>query len=338
MSTTLQQEIDRLLVHLAPFEYDRLDCERLAPITLEINELKKKKNAIILAHSYQTPDILYGVSDFRGDSYGLSEQAQKTDAEIILFSSVLFMGETAKLLNPKKSVLVPSRAGCSLADSLTAQNVRDMRKKYPKAGVVAYINTTAAVKSEVDVCCTSANALRIVEAMPQEEIIFLPDFLMGKNLQKQTKKTLHLWEGVCTVHEHFRPQELEQVRKEFPQAKILAHPECDPAVVEKSDFVGSTEQILNAIEVSSKKEYMMVTECGLAERARKDFPHKRIVGTCHLCPYMKELTLKNILKALKNPTPEQIINIDPALAKRARKSLEQMFVYANSKMKSRKEF
>lgn len=321
----IQKEAERLFLHLNKFEYDFSDCEKIAPITLEIEALKKEKNAIILAHSYQTPDIQFGVADKIGDSYGLAKEAQNTNADIILFSSVLFMGETAKILNPEKKVLVPGRAGCSLADSITAEDVRNIRKKYPDAGVVAYVNTSAEVKSEVDACCTSSNAHKIVDAMPQKNIIFLPDNLMGKNLQKRTKKNLILWDGVCIVHEKFNRHELKEVRTEYPKAKILVHPECDPEVVEKSDFVGSTEQMLKHLEKSDSKQFMMVTECGLSDRAQKEYPEKEIVGTCHVCPYMKELTLKNILKALKEPSPNQEIFVDEVVAKKARKSLDMMF-------------
>lgn len=325
--TEIRQEAERLSIHLEKFDYTLEDCELIAPTTLEINTLKKEKNAIILAHSYQTPDILYGVADEVGDSYGLSVAAQKTDAEIILFSSVYFMGETAKILNPNKTVLVPGYAGCSLADSITAEDVRNLRKKYPNAGVVAYVNTTAEVKAEVDACCTSGNVVKIVSAMPQEQIIFLPDNLMGKNLQKLTDKEVILWDGVCIVHEEFSQKEINEVRRDFPQAEILAHPECDPKVIEKADFIGSTEQMIKHLDASNAPEYMMITECGLSDRARKEKPNKKIVGTCYLCPYMKELRLKNILSALKNPTQQQEVTLEKEVQEKAKKSLETMFYW-----------
>ncbi len=321
----LDQEAQRLFIHLKKFEYTLEDCKKMAMTTLEIQYLKKKKNVLILAHSYQTPDISFGVADELGDSYGLSIAAKNTNADIILFSSVLFMGETAKIINPNKTVLVPSQAGCSLADSITAEDVRALRKKYPNAGVVAYVNTTAQVKAEVDACCTSSNAHKVVEAMEQEQVIFLPDRLMGENLKKHTTKEIILWDGVCIVHEEFSTADVTAVRKEFPKAEILAHPECDPSVLQKSDFVGSTEQMLHHLDESDSQEFMMITECGLTDRARQEHPEKQIVGTCFLCPYMKELTLKNILKALKNPSPNQIVKIPENIRVRAERSLHEMF-------------
>jgi quinolinate synthase len=321
----IQNEAKRLFEGLEKFEYTFEDCLVLAETTLKINHLKKKKNAIILAHSYQTPDITHGVADHLGDSYGLSVIAKNSTADIIIFSSVQFMGETAKILNPDKTVLVPSRAGCSLADSITSADVRRLRKKYPNAGFVAYVNTTAEVKAEVDACCTSSNAHMIIEAMPQQEIIFLPDRLMGKNLQKMTSKNLILWDGVCVVHEEFSKKDVDQVRQEFPRAKILAHPECTSEVADASDFVGSTEQMLDQLNTSESEEFMLITECGLTDRARQEHPEKKVVGTCFLCPYMKELQLKNILKALQQPSPDQIIEIPKETLHRAQKSLENMF-------------
>ncbi len=324
-SPALLAEAARLQTRLAAFEYSADDCAALAPITLEINTLKQQKNAVVLAHSYQTPDIVYGVADHVGDSYGLALAASKTDANIIVFSSVLFMGETAKILNPDKTVLVPTRAGCSLADSISGADVRALRKQYPHAGFVAYVNTSADVKAEVDACCTSSNALKVVEAMEQDEVVFLPDVLMGKNLQKHTSKKLILWDGTCIVHERFDSNQLKQAKREYPQAQVLVHPECDADVVAESDFVGSTEQMLKYMQANPADEFMVITECGLADRARAETPHKKVVGTCHLCPYMKENRLKDILSALKNPTPRQIVELDTDLINRSKRSLDNMF-------------
>ncbi len=320
-------ETERLFSKLQIFEFSREDCEVLAQTTLEIAKLKKEKNAIILAHSYQSPEIL-AVADEVGDSYGLAKKAAETNAEIIIFASVLFMGETAKILNPEKTVLVPARAGCSLADSITASDVQKLREQYPHAGLVAYINTAAAVKAEVDICCTSSNALRIIEKMPQQDIVFVPDRLMAANLQAMTTKNIIPWNGVCIVHEEFSSREIAEVRAEFPTAKIPTHPECDPSVVEKSDFVGSTEQMIDVVRNSENAEFMLVTECGLADRAQSEFPQKKIVGTCHLCPYMKKITLKNLLSSLKNPTAEQRVEIAPEIIQRAKKSIDAMFQMA----------
>lgn len=324
-SSLLEAEALRLYDKLKAFEYSKEDCLRLAETTLAITEQKRAKNAIILAHSYQTPDIVYGVADFVGDSYGLSVAASKTDAEIILFSSVLFMGETAKIVNPHKTVLVPARAGCSLADSINAADVRALRRQYPAAGFVAYINTTAEVKAEVDACCTSSNAHKVVEAMPEQQIVFLPDRLMGQNLRSKTTKDLILWDGTCIVHEEFSKKELAEVRREFPNARVIAHPECEPDVIAGADFVGSTEQMLAYLDRPEVSEAMMVTECGLADRAKSERPQKRIVGACHLCPYMKELRLKNILQALTAPRPDQVIEIPESLRLRAKRSIDRMF-------------
>ncbi len=323
--TQLTDETQRLYEKLHVLGWTLEDCALIAPLTYEINELKKEQQAIILAHSYQTPDIMYGVADFLGDSYGLSVTATKQNAKKIIFCSVEFMGETAKLLNPEKEVILPDLAGCSLADSITAEDVRKLKAKYPNAGVVSYVNTSAAVKAECDACCTSANVVQIVDAMPQNEIIFIPDELMGKNLQKLSTKKIHTWNGRCVVHEIFGPETVDAIRVQYPGVKVLAHMECSPAVVDKVDLVGGTMSMLDYMKKSNDTSFMLVTECGISDRARAEFPNKKIVGTCSLCPYMKKIMLKDILTALKNPRPEQIITIPEDIAVRARRSLEYMF-------------
>lgn len=320
------RETARLFKKLQSSGWDQSDCAIIAPLTLEINQLKKEKNAIILAHSYQTPDIMYGVADFLGDSYALSLKAQKTDADIIVFSSVYFMAETAKILNPKKTVLVPAVAGCSLADSITANDVRRLKKANPNADVVCYINTTAEVKAECDAVCTSGNALRIIEGMPQDEIIFLPDEFMAKNLQPLTKKKLISWKGRCIVHEEFSPETVKEIRKEYPNAEILAHSECSPTVIKEVDMMGSTKQMMDYVEKSKAHEFMLITECGLTDRIRTELPAKKIVGSCALCPYMKKIMLKDILECLKSPRPEQIIKLPNEVMRKAKKSLEKMIL------------
>jgi len=294
-------------------------------MTLEINQLKRQQNALILAHSYQTPDIMYGVADAIGDSYGLSVEAKKSPAKKIIFCSVHFMGETAKILSPEKEVLVPAVAGCSLADSITAEDVRKLRRQHPKAGVVCYINTSAAVKAECDACCTSSNALKIIDAMPQEEIIFIPDKLMGQNLQPLTKKKLILADGRCIVHEEFTPESVKAIRAQYPGIKILAHPECSPSVVSEVDFIGSTSQILDYVHTSKDKDFMLVTECGITDRVNIEKRDKNIYGSCVLCPYMKKISLAGVLKALKDPTEHQIVKIDPSVIRKARACIENMF-------------
>jgi quinolinate synthase len=322
--TQITGETDRLFSKLEKVGWSKSDCELIAPLTLEINQLKRKKNAIILAHSYQTPDIMYGVADFLGDSYALSIKAKQTKASIIVFSSVHFMAETAKILNPRKTVLVPAVAGCSLAESITANDVRGLKKAHPKAGVVCYINTTADVKAECDAVCTSSNALKIIEGMPQKEIIFLPDEFMAKNLQPLTKKKLIGWKGRCIVHEEFSPKAIKEIRKEYPKAKILAHSECSPTVINEVDMMGSTKQMLDYVDASKADEFMMVTECGLSDRVRAEKPSKRIVGSCALCPYMKKIMLKDILECLKKPRAEQIITLPESVIKKAKKALNRM--------------
>jgi quinolinate synthase len=321
----IDQETDRLLGNLDHLDWTREDCESIAPVTLEINELKREQNAIILAHSYQTPDIMYGVADFVGDSYGLSVKATESDASKIVFCSVYFMGETAKLLNPEKEVLVPSHAGCSLADAITGEQVRELRRNNPDAGIVCYVNTYAEVKAECDACCTSSNAVEVIEGMPQDEIIFLPDRLMGENLAKITAKKIITWDGTCIVHEGFDVRAVREIRERFPGVEILAHPECTPGLVAEVDFAGSTEGMLKHVATSKSKTFMLVSECGLTDRFKAEFEDKEIVGTCILCPYMKQINLDQVLEALRNPRPEQVVEIAPDIAARARQSLDRMF-------------
>jgi len=325
MRTDMDQEIERLYGKLNHLDWSRDDCALVAPTTLEINELKQQQNAVILAHSYQTPDIMYGVGDYIGDSYGLSVKATDHPAQKIIFCSVYFMGETAKLLNPEKEVLVPRVAGCSLADSINAEQVRVLRQKHPDAGVVCYVNTYAEVKAESDASCTSANAVEVVEAMPQDEILFIPDRLMGENLAKVTSKKITNWDGTCIVHEGFDVNSVRDIRQRFPGAKILAHPECTPGLVAEVDYAGGTSGMLNYIRNSPARTFMLVTECGITDRFKAEFQDREIVGTCILCPYMKEINLDDVLKALKNPDPEQYINIPEDIAARAKRSLDRMY-------------
>ena len=320
----ISEEINRLHGKLKKVGWSKSDCEVIAPMTLEINQLKKKKNAIILGHSYQTPDIMYGVADFLGDSYALSMRARETKADIIVFSSVHFMAETAKILNPQKTVLIPAVAGCSLADSITADDVRGLRKAYPNAAVVTYVNTSAEAKAESDAVCTSGNALKVIEGMKEKEIIFLPDEFMVKNLQPLTKKKLISWKGRCIVHEEFSPETVKEIRKLYPKAKILAHSECAPGVIKEVDMMGSTKQMMDYVDTSKADEFMLVTECGLSDRVRAENPGKKIVGSCALCPYMKKIMLKDILECLKNPQPEQIVTLPKEIIRKAQKALNKM--------------
>ncbi len=314
-------------------QYSLKKCEEFVPLINEINELKAEKNAVILVHSYVTPEIIYGVGDYIGDSYALSKNAMETKADIIVFASVRFMGETAKILNPKKDVLIPGPLdGCSLADSINVEQVRQLRKKFPEYTFVCYINTTAQVKAECDVCVTSANVYKIVETIANEKIYFLPDQLMGKNLVREMrsrgiKKDIRYFTGTCYVHEDYDVEQIFKVRTEYPHVKIVSHPECKPVICEESDFVGSTSQMLNYMRETESKEFMMLTECGLSSRLQTEFPDKTLVGSCTLCRYMKSNTLEDILRVLKNPAPKNYVTIDEGIRQKALKSIEAMFRY-----------
>ncbi len=320
----LTNETQRLYYRLRELGWSLSDCSAYAPLTLEINELKKKKNAVILAHSYQTPDIVYGVADFTGDSFALAQEAAKTSASAIVFAGVRFMAETAKILNPGKTVLLPSHeAGCSLAESITAGDVRELKREHPGVPVVCYVNTSAEVKSESDACCTSSNALRIINALPGKEVIFIPDEFMAKNLAAQTSKRIISWKGKCVVHEAFNSSQLQAVRLAHPHAKILVHTECPPDVVRGADLAGGTSDMIKFVKNSDAREFMLVTECGLTDRLRVEVPGKKIVGT--LCPYMKKITLRNIRQALASPTQEQVIEIPEDVRLKAKQALDKMF-------------
>ncbi len=316
-------------------------CEELAPLINEINELKIQKNAVILAHSYVSPEITFGVADFVGDSYGLSKDAIKTTASTIVFAAVRFMGETAKILNPQKEVLIPSVVdGCSLADSINARQVRDLRKKFPDYTFVCYVNTSAEVKAECDVCVTSANVYTIVTNIPNEKIYFLPDKLMGQNLKNEmarrgVKKDIQYYDGICYVHEVYDPEMIYRARLEYPNVKVLSHPECHPKICEDSDFVGSTSQMLDYMNKTEANEFLMLTECGLASRIQVEMPEKRFVGSCVLCKYMKSNTLADILRVLKNPETKDRVIIEEPIRLKALKCLEAMFTYAKSGDQSR---
>lgn len=326
----LHTEVERLYGHLKEVGWTRSDCELIAPMTLEINTIKKQKNAIILAHSYQTPDIIFGVGDYTGDSLGLSIQAAETDADIIIFAGVIFMAETAKILSPKKQVIVPStRAGCSLADAITPQDVRDLKAKYPGIPVVCYVNTTADVKAEADICVTSANVEKIVKSMEEKQIIFVPDVNMAKYLQRICpEKEIISFNGTCIVHDNINPASINHMRTQNTDLIILAHSECPPDVLDRVDFVGGTGDMIRYIkENPDKKKFMIASECGLSDRLAIDFPDRKFMGTCVLCPFMKENGLDNILEALRNPQPDQIIEIDEELRIKAKKSLDRMLEF-----------
>ncbi len=322
----VQAEAERLFSKLKPLGWALQDCLIYAPLTLEINKLKAEKDAVILVHSYQTPDIIYGIADFVGDSYELSKKAMQSKASKVVFCGVRFMAETAKIMNPEKTVLLPAPdAGCSLSESITAEDVRVLRKLNPGAPVVTYVNTSAEVKAESDVCCTSANALKIVNALPDQKVIFVPDEFMAKNLQNLTGKKLVSWTGRCVVHEAFSAEKVKAIREAYPGVKILAHTECPPEVIGLVDLAGGTADMLKYVAASDAKTFMIVTECGLGDRIRAEYPGRQVVGTCNLCPYMKKNTLPLVLKALKGPTPEQVVTIPENTRLKAHAALERMF-------------
>ena len=322
----IEAEALRLHSRLSPLGWSLDACRVSAELTLQINRLKAEKNAIVLAHSYQTPDIIYGVADFTGDSYGLSVQAKKTKAGTIIFSGVRFMAETAKLLNPEKRVFIPSvEAGCSLADDITAQDVRGLKEKNPGCPVVCYVNTSAAVKAESDVCCTSANAAKIVMGLPEKKLIFVPDEFMAKNIARETGKQLVGWHARCVVHRDFDERKIEAMRGQFPGMKVLAHSECPPAVAQHADMMGGTADMERYVASSGAPSFMLVTECGLSDRLRSEAPSKQFVGMCSLCPFMKKNSLLSILQALQDAPAENEIVIPEEVAVRARASLERMF-------------
>lgn len=314
---------------------EKTDLRETAALTLRINALKKSKNAVIAVHVYQRPEIIAGIADFVGDSYKLAKDCVGADASVIVFCGVKFMAETAKILSPQKTVLLPSPdAGCTLADSITAGDVLLLKKQYPGVPVVTYINTSVEVKAESDCIVTSANAEKILRKYfeSNKRVIFLPDRLMGANLAKTLGKKigeeLILWRGTCVVHEHFDPLAIAVYRRRYPGIKILAHGECAPELVAKVDFVGGTSDMLRFIEKNDAPFYLLITECGLGELAAMRFPDKKFIAMCRLCPYMKLTTLESILAVLENPQPSQITEVPAGKINSALTSLNKMFELA----------
>ena len=294
-----------------------------APLIEKINKLKIEKNAVILAHNYQTPEIYHGVADISADSLALAVEASKTSASIIVLCGVHFMAETAKLMNPSKKVLLPDMsAGCSLSSSITGDDVRLLKQKYPGVPVVSYINTSADVKAETDVCCTSANAVKVVESLNVERVIFLPDQYLANYVASNTKVKIISWKGTCIVHEKFTAKEVEEVRAANPGIKVIAHPECPPDVINASDFAGSTSGMVDYVSKNKPKKVMLVTECSMSDNVEADNPEVEFVKPCNLCPYMKKINLEKILDCLENETNE--INIDKKISDAARRSVLRM--------------
>lgn len=301
-----------------------LEWPVFAPYIAAINELKRQRNAVIIAHNYQTPEIFHGVADLVGDSLSMAQQGAKTDADVIVLAGVHFMAETAKILSPERTVLIPDlRAGCSLAASITAEDIRLLRQRYPGVPVVTYVNTSAAVKAESDICCTSANAVAVVESLGVDRVIFLPDEFLGKYVASQTKVQIILWKGHCEVHERFTGQELRDYRAAQGEGiQILAHPECPPEVLAEADFVGSTAAMIRHVDQERPRRVVLITECSMSDNVAVEFPDVEFVRPCNLCPHMKRITLPKILHSLQ--TMEFQVEVDPEVAARARLAVERM--------------
>jgi len=294
-----------------------------APLIHKINKLKKDKNAVILAHNYQTPEIYHGVADFAADSLALAVEASKTKADIIVMCGVHFMAETAKLMSPHKKVLLPDMsAGCSLSSSITGKDVRLLKEKYPGIPVVSYVNTSADVKAETDVCCTSANAVKVVESLGVKKVIFLPDEYLAKYVASNTSVEIISWKGTCIVHEQFTAKEINEIKEQNPGIVVIAHPECPPEVINAADFAGSTSSMSEYVKKHQPKKVMMVTECSMSDNVQVENPNVQFIKPCNLCPYMKKITLPKILDCLEKESNE--IVIPDNLFEKARLSVERM--------------
>ncbi|WOI52786.1 quinolinate synthase NadA [Parvularcula sp. LCG005] len=305
----------------------RLEWDLHAPTIARINDLKVEKNAVILAHNYMTPDIFYAVGDFRGDSLQLAKEAAATDAQVIVQAGVHFMAETSKILSPEKTVLIPSmEAGCSLASSITGADVRLLKQRYPGVPVVTYVNTTADVKAETDICCTSSNAVQVVEHICAEwgtdQVILIPDQYLARNVAAMTDKKVITWAGACEVHERFTAEDIREIRAGNPGVVVLAHPECPPEVLAEADFAGSTSAMSGYVKTEQPKNVVLITECSMSDNVALENPGVEFVRPCNLCPHMKRITLENILHALETMTHE--VHVDPVIAEKARLAVQRM--------------
>jgi quinolinate synthase len=324
-------EVERDTAHL----YERIknvvpsvEWPFFAPYVRAINAVKKQRNAVILAHNYQTPEIYHCVADFVGDSLQLAREATKVKADVIVQAGVHFMAETAKILNPDKTVLIPDlRAGCSLAEAITAEDVRLLRDRFPGVPVVTYVNTSAEVKAESDITCTSSNALQVVESLGVGKVIFVPDQYLAKYVASQTKVKIIAWKGSCEVHERFTGDELAMIRANDPSVQIVAHPECPPDVIAASDFTGSTAHMIDWVRKNRPKRVVLVTECSMADNVQAELPDVEFTRPCNLCPHMKRITLPKILDSLLHMKEEVVV--DPAIAEKARRAVERM-IYMKS--------
>jgi quinolinate synthase len=307
-----------------------VELRHKAELASEINRLKQERNAIILGHNYMEPALFHSIPDFTGDSLALSRKAAQTDKDIIVFCGVKFMAETAKILNPSKTVLLPSeKAGCSLAASITAEDVRQLKTRFPGVPVVTYVNTYADVKAESDICCTSGNATAVVESLGTEKVIFLPDEYFARNVARETGKESDLdyqligWHGRCEVHEKFTVSDIQAVREQFPEVIILTHPECSPEVVDASDFSGSTSAMINYVRDTSAPHYLILTECAMGDNIAAANPNKELLRLCRVrCPHMNQITLEDTLKSLK--FNQHVIEVPQLIQERAVQAVERM--------------
>ncbi|NHK28938.1 quinolinate synthase NadA [Parvularcula flava] len=324
------EEVKAKTEHLYPLvqrQIPRIEWEMHAPYIAAINDLKKHMDAVILAHNYMTPEIFACVGDFRGDSLALAMEAAKTEASVIVQAGVHFMAETSKVLSPEKTVLIPDmKAGCSLASSITGDDVRLLKQKYPGTPVVTYVNTTADVKAETDICCTSSNAVQIVEHICAEwgtdQVILIPDQYLAKNVAAMTKIKVITWAGSCEVHERFTPEDIREMRAGNPGVIVLAHPECPPEVLAEADFAGSTSGMSNYVKEKQPNNVVLITECSMSDNVALENPDVNFVRPCNLCPHMKRITLPGILRALQ--TMEHKVEVDPVIAAKARKAVQAM--------------
>ncbi len=318
LARELEPIYDRMKRVVTPMEW-----MQYAPLIKAINDLKAERGAVILAHNYMTPEIFHGVADFRGDSLQLAREAAKAKGDLIVQAGVHFMAETSKLLSPSKTVLIPDLlAGCSLAASITAADVRLLREAYPGVPIVTYVNTSAAVKAECDITCTSSNAVKVVESLGAPRVLLIPDEYLSKYVQTQTDVEIIAWRGHCEVHERFTAEELESYRDANPGVKIIAHPECPPDVINVADFTGSTSGMINYVKTNRPKKALLVTECSMASNVAAETPDVEFVRPCNLCPHMKRISLQAIYESLRDLKYE--VTVDPDVADRARRAVERM--------------
>ena len=301
----------------------KIEWPTLAPYIFEINKIKKEKGVTILAHNYQAPEIYYGVADIVGDSLGLAIDGRKVDTDKILMCGVHFMAETAKIMSPEKKIILPDfSAGCSLAESITAEDVKKLKKDNPGVPVVTYVNTSADVKAETDICCTSANAVKIIESLNVDKVIFLPDEYLAKYVASKTNVKIISWNGKCEVHERFTDKEIFELRKKYPSLKVVSHPECPPDVIKASDYTGSTGSMINYVKNTEAKDIFLVTECSMSDNIQIENPNINFVKPCNLCPHMKKITLQRILRSLKEEI--NFVEIDSKIIQRAKGAIEKM--------------